>query len=172
MEINIEKGLEQGKKLSKAIYDGLTFGVDDIIAKGLERQINNIEDTTEKNISYDINAERAYAEEQQQKLWAREDAIRRETQAREDTAYQRAVQDMQRAGINPNLMNVTPAESGGGITSATEKDYTTYEKAVEMLMQEIDNNFTASENEKDRLKDLVKTVIQGGALLGAAAMKK
>lgn len=139
----------------------------------ISNTITKIEDLTNKNLGTDIlQEERAYAEEQQAKQWQREDEIRREVQRREDNAMQRAVEDAKAAGINPNLMDIKPAESGGGITSATGKDMTTYEKQVELIMQEIDNSFTASENEKDRLKDLVKGLITGGAILGAATMRK
>lgn len=67
-------------------------------------------DTPQPNIDY---------EKLLNKLWAREDKIRKETQEREDNAYVRAVRDMKNAGINPNLVGINPANSGGGMTSAS-----------------------------------------------------
>ena len=74
---------------------------------GIENAINGI----------DFDSWKKYAEEQQQRVWDREDAIRKETQQREDTAYQRAIADMRAAGINPNLVGINPAQSGGGVTT-------------------------------------------------------
>lgn len=68
--------------------------------------------------------------------YSREDEIRKETQAREDTAYQRATEDMRKAGIDPNLHGVTQATSGGGITNASRNDMTYIQNLADMLLQE------------------------------------
>lgn len=133
--------------------------------------VPGIQDKTDENVETSINGIGGatqsifdFMEQQQQKLWEREDLIRQETQEREDTAYQRAVKDMQAAGINPNLMNVSPASSGGGITSATGMNYTPYElevqKQVALLEQELDQAFEGDQNAKDRFKDILADVIQ------------
>lgn len=90
-----------------------------------------IPDTTDQNVSTTINASGyitptewfKWLEEDRAARWEREDTIRAETQAREDNAWQRGVRDMQLAGINPNLINATPAASGGGITNSSGIDY-------------------------------------------------
>ncbi len=98
-----------------------------------------------------------------EKLYEREDAIRKETQEREDTAYQRAVADMRKAGIDPNLLGVTPAMSGGGITSATKKDYTRLSEETDVLLtlltQALDHEFTKEENTKDRIANTIQSVL-------------
>lgn len=102
-------------------------------------------------------------EEQQQKAWDREDSIRKEIEKREDTAYQRAVADMRKAGINPNLLGVNPAESGGGITQATIPDMSvlTSEMKVsaEKLQQLIDQEFEGDQATKDRILDAFTSVL-------------
>lgn len=50
--------------------------------------------------------------------WAREDAIRAEQYERDDTAYQRMIDDMRKAGINPNLVGGTPISSNGSVSTA------------------------------------------------------
>lgn len=132
---------------------------------------NEIKDETDKNTETPINSVdmMSWLEEQQKKQWEREDTIRKETQAREDNAYQRAVEDMRKAGINPNLMNVQAAASGGGITNATGLESGIYSaetnKIVTLIEQEIENAFKEDENAKDRITDLigglVKTIIAG-----------
>lgn len=90
-----------------------------------------IPDTTDENVSTTINpsgyitAEEwmKWLEEDRAARWERDDRIQAEVQAREDNAWQRGVRDMQLAGINPNLINATPAASGGGITSSSGIDY-------------------------------------------------
>lgn len=126
----------------------------------------SIKDETGTNIENQVNSldMMAWLEEQQKKQWEREDTIRKETQEREDNAYQRAVKDMQKAGINPNLMNVSAAASGGGITQATGMNYEPYQiemdKYVALLEQEIDNAFKEDENAKDRFADILGKFIQ------------
>lgn len=93
-------------------------------------------------------------------LWEREDAIRKETQEREDTAYQRAVEDMRKAGINPNLVGVNPANSGGGIISATGQNLINTEMSgiINTAIAEINNTVKANENQKDRINEIIKTL--------------
>ena len=93
-------------------------------------------------------------------LWEREDAIRKETQQREDTAYQRAVEDMRKAGINPNLVGVNQANSGGGIINATGQNLLSTEMSgiVNQAIAEINNTVKADENQKDRISDIIKTL--------------
>lgn len=136
-----------------------------------------IQDTTNNNVETSIGGNwQDWAKEMQERQWQREDEIRAETQAREDSAWQRAVADMQKAGVNPNLVNASPAASGGGITSATGIDYTVYEKEMEkeiaLLEQFIDNEFNASENQKDRLTNLIGRILSMGGLIGAAHARK
>jgi hypothetical protein len=134
----------------------------------------NIQDKTENNLSYNVGSTMTtadymkWAEEQQKKLWEREDQIRRETQAREDTAYQRAVEDAKKSGINVAAMgNINPAQSGGGITQATGIDQGVITQSmsndIQKLIKNITNNFEGNENEKDRLQSMLSAGI--GALI-------
>lgn len=126
---------------------------------------NGIVDETQKNTESQVIGSdiMQFMEQQQEKQWAREDQIRKEIQAREDNAWQRAVKDMQAAGINPNLVNAAPAASGGGITSATGMNYTPYteelNEALTLLEQEIDNAFKEDENKKERFMDVIGNVL-------------
>lgn len=97
-----------------------------------------------------------------EELWEREDKIRKETQEREDTAYQRAVEDMRKAGINPNLVGINPANSGGGITQATGQQSITTEMSgiIQQAIAEINNTVKADENQKDRINDIIKSFAQ------------
>lgn len=110
-----------------------------------------------------------------EKYYEREDAIRKETQEREDTAYQRAVADMRKAGIDPNLVGVTPAQAGGGITSATQKDLTRYSTemnvVMSLVMQQIENEFKADQATKDRVVNSINNALSiGGKLLGSGML--
>lgn len=103
--------------------------------------------------------------EQQQRQWDREDAIRAEVQAREDNAYQRATEDMIRAGINPNLVgNISPAASGGGISQATGLDMSILGKQIEaesnMLLKLIEQNWKGDQNDYDRIEGYITSVLQ------------
>ena len=136
---------------------------------------DNEESTINGSSTVDFESALKWAEEQQAKQWEREDAIRKETQEREDSAYQRAVADMRKAGINPNLLNVNPAESGGGITNATGINDTVYqaelEKYITQLEQDFNEYFTGSENEKDRMMQGISTIIMLVSLMAKFGKK-
>lgn len=133
----------------------------------------NIEDNTTENWESAIQTEdfdwRAWAEEQQQKQWQREDEIRKETQAREDSAYQRAIADMRKAGINPNIFNIQPAQSGGGITQATGIDTSMLSNQLkidsEKLQQLIDQAFKEDENSKERFTEIFTSLLSTLAMV-------
>lgn len=100
-----------------------------------------------------------WAEEQQNKEWERENAIRKETQEREDSALQRWVADAQKAGINANLFSGQGAASGGGITSATGLNMSQYETTANKLLEEwktmVEQDFERNENRKDRYNKIM-----------------
>lgn len=139
----------------------------------------SIQDTTNEslgqNTQQDINW-MDLATQWRNEQWAREDAIRAETQAREDNAWVRSVADMKAAGINPNLVNATPAASGGGITQATGIDTSTIttdmQNNIELIQQLIDNNFTGNQNDKDRLMQSIGNLLQFGGMLALALGRK
>lgn len=131
----------------------------DIITNDTQEKINEI-----KNIDNEIINEKSEEETKNalEEAYRREDEIRKETQEREDTAYQRAVEDMKKAGINPNIFaGASAAASGGGITNASRKDFTKemskYEATIELLLTIINNEFKGSENEKDRIAKTIQT---------------
>ena len=138
-----------------------------------EIQEPDIPDKTDENVEYSINFQNYmdFLLEQQQRQWEREDAIRAETQAREDNAYQRSVEDMLRAGINPNLVgNISPAASGGGITQATGLDMSILGKQIEaesnMLLKLIEQNWKGDQNDYDRIEGYITSVLQLAGQIG------
>lgn len=134
----------------------------------LDEVYGNTEDTT-------LQDTLKWAEEQQAKEWAREDEIRKETQAREDSALQRWVADAQRAGINPNLFSGQGAASGGGITSATGLNMSQYETVANRLLTEwetmVNQEFEKNENKKDRFNNIMRGLLNLAGL-GIFASKK
>lgn len=133
-------------------------------------------DETMNNLENPIDY-RQQAIEDQERLWKREDEIREHIEAREDSAWQRAVEDMKKAGVNPNLVDAGPAQSGGGISSASGMDYTMqqeeYDRETQKIIQAIANEFQMNENQKDRLTDLLDRLLgAGGTIAGAKILKK
>lgn len=131
----------------------------------------SIQDETVNNVETPINGiDYAWLEKDRNERWAREDSIRREVQAREDNALLRATRDAWASGINPNLMNIQPANSGGGITqtqginpalgSLSQNEY------LLELEKELDQAFKGDENEKDRIKDLIANLLMIFAFAG------
>lgn len=89
------------------------------------KDVPKIQDTTASNLSNGVKTTDylEIAKQLRNEQWAREDAIRKETQEREDNAISRKIADMRRSGVNVNLAySMNGAESGGGITNATGTD--------------------------------------------------
>lgn len=131
--------------------------------------IPSVEDKTNENVETAIPLSSTeewlkIIQDAQKAQWERDDAKQAHIEEREDTAYQRAVADMRKAGINPNLMNVTPAESGGGFTAAQGMDFspvtTQMNNEIKEILDEIDKSFEGGQNEKDRIKDIIKSLGQ------------
>lgn len=121
-------------------------------------------DTEETPNASNVDTEKIIAsnEEMLKKYWEREDKIREETQKREDTAYQRAVNDMRKAGINPNLVGINPANSGGGITQSSRIEPTASAEInaiTSELINAINNEVKIEENKKDRITDIIRTIL-------------
>lgn len=113
----------------------------------------------------------------QKELWEREDEIRKHVEEREDSAYQRAVADMKKAGINPELLGVNPANSGGGITQASRLDTsllnTDLSGAYSELIAKLNNEVKIDENQKDRILSIVNNFVDvAGKLLLFKFLKK
>lgn len=135
-----------------------------------------IQDETNANLGTNlVQNEKPLWQQQQELLWQREDEKQKHVEEREDTAASRYIEDLRRSGVNPNLYNGGQAASGGGITNATQADYSMdiaeFNKTYELLMQEIELNFKGEQAKKDRIAGLVKSLIQGGAILGGVALK-
>lgn len=126
-------GSDTGKAINNVITSGNT--PTPTTSTPTTSTMPTINDTTYSNIDNPVNTIdlQSYIDfqmQQREEQWAREDAIRKETQAREDNAWQRAVADMEKAGVNPNLVNAGPASSGGGITTASGLDYSLASSAL------------------------------------------
>ena len=131
----------------------------------------DITDKTEDNLENSISgldalgAWKEWFAEQQKAMWDREDAIRKETQEREDNALQRWVSDARKAGINPNLaLGSQGSASGGGITQASQPNIGAITSQMnidaEKLQQMIDQAFEGNENEKDRFMEIFGNLLQ------------
>lgn len=168
---NILYKVEGGTGAAIAGKEGLTNGAQKTPSE--EIQTPEIEDKTNENLEFNVSNNENYFDILKQlrdEQWAREDAIRAETQAREDSAYQRATEDMLKAGINPNLVGVTPAQSGGGITQATGMNTGLLEEALnaetQKFMKLLEQDWKGDENSKDRVMDIITSIMQISGQLG------
>ena len=160
---------------------------ENIPVSGIEKAPTVNQDTT--NGAFDIAGWQNWATKMRDEQWAREDAIRAETQAREDTAYERSIASLRRSGVNINLLgNISPAESGGGITNATGIDTSTLTESmsaekekilqeaqaiIDKGLQELQQAFEKGENTKDRISDIVNTIIGAvGNIIGTSIFAK
>lgn len=144
---------------------------------------NEQEETTETAKENEFNITKYY-EDLQNKIWEREDTIRKETQEREDTAYQRAVEDMRKAGINPNLVGINPANSGGGIVNAgnvmgnkSSTQSAEIEKMKTLLNNDLQKYITDANNlvksgiaTEQNLMNLLNNIISVAGKLGGLAL--
>lgn len=144
---------------------------------------NKQEETIENQESKDFDITKYY-EDWQKKIWKREDNIRKETQAREDSAYSRAVADMRKAGINPNLVGINPANSGGGIVTAgnvmgnkTSAQSAEIEKMKSLLNDDLQKYITDANNlvksgvaTEQNLMNLLNNIISVAGKLGGLAL--
>lgn len=170
----IGKIIGSGKMIGNKIWGGILGKVGNEVGN-IEKEIkkvneeingNNIEQSTEENgnnIEQSIEDKTTNNETPSiRELWEREDEIRKETQTREDNAYQRAVEDMRKAGINPNLVGVNPASSGGGIIQATGQNLISTEMSgiINEAIAEINNTVKADEGQKNRITDIIRSLAQ------------
>lgn len=104
-----------------------------------------------------------------QRQWEREDQIRKETQEREDSAWQRSIRDAKLAGINVNLANITPAESGGGIMQTAQPDYAPSELELNQYLKELEaylnNEIKVEEGQKDRIATFLNKILTTVAMM-------
>lgn len=161
------------------VVDSIKKGVDDYYKPDLSLDKDNKDnkDNTSTNTGA-INSDlKESLSTDQKELWEREDAIRKHIEEREDSAYQRAVADMKKAGINPELLGVHPASSGGGITSASRLDNsllnTDLSGAYSELIAQLNNNVKIDENQKDRILSIVNNFVDlAGRILMFKYFKK
>lgn len=152
------------------IVDTINKGVDDYYKLDLSLSNDKDKDNTITDID-SINSDlKESLSNDQKELWEREDDIRKHVEEREDTAYQRAVADMKKAGINPELLGVNPANSGGGIIQASRKDTsllnTDLSGAYSELIAKLNNEIKIDENQKDRILSIVNNFVDvAGKLL-------
>ena len=159
------------------IVDTINKGVDDYYKPDLFPDKDNNKDNTSSDIG-GINSDlKESLSTDLKELWEREDAIREHVEEREDSAYQRAVADMKKAGINPELLGVNPANSGGGIIQASRMDTsllnTDLSGAYSELIAQLNNEVKVDEKEKDRILSIVNNFVDvAGKLLLFKFLKK
>lgn len=165
-QVNQSNGEYQiGKNTQKVLQNTPTGRPIGTAEKGFQMLFPNaykkaLADNGEKLVGENVVSEseltKHEAELDQAKLWDREDALREHIEQREDTALQRWVADARRSGINPNLaLGATGAASGGGITNASQKDYTLentlLQGDIQKALDDLQRAFEKDENAKDRL---------------------
>ena len=170
----IGKIIGSGNRLIPNIWGGILNKAGEKVGK-VEEEIkkinkeingNNIDQKTDENgLNSEQSTENKTTDNETpsiEELWKREDEIRKETQEREDTAYQRAIEDMRKAGINPNLVGVNPAQSGGGIIQASGQNLITTEMTglINEAITEINNTVKADEGQKNRITDIIRSLAQ------------
>lgn len=125
--------------------------------------------TEEKNASQELEDMLSLAEKQEQK----ELEERRHAEEREDTAYQRAIADMRKAGWNTDGLQPQASASSARLDSSRSegaKDRAEQEKdrklKLKMLYKELDQ--AVKENKKDRVLSIVQSIMSlGGTITGA-----
>lgn len=169
---------EPDEKAEKRLSELPNFNMPDSwIFPESEKTANSNSSVVSSNKSSDSTELKESLSNDQKELWEREDEIRKHVEEREDSAYQRAVADMKMAGINPELLGVNPASSGGGITSASRLDNsllnTDLSGAYSELIAQLNNNVKIDENQKDRILSIVNNFVNlAGRLLMFKYLKK
>lgn len=158
------------------IVDTINKGVDDYYKPDLSLSKDKDNNTVSDVDSINSDLKESLSNDQKE-LWEREDEIRKHVEEREDSAYQRAVADMKKAGINPELLGVNPASSGGGITSASPIDNsllnTDLSGAYSELIAQLNNEVKVDEKQKDRILSIVNNFVDlAGKLLMFKYLKK
>lgn len=152
---------------------------------GIENNIPIINQESQEG-SFNVQQWIDNVEEWRNEQWAREDAIRKETQAREDSAYSRAIADLRRSGANINLLgNINPAESGGGITNSTGIDTSLIGNAmdgnieafiqenqavIDKALMELEQAFEKGQNNTDRVIEIIGDLLRLGGMVSSAML--
>lgn len=164
----IYKGIENNDKIFQG--DGLVANTGRAFNDWIKDMTGYNENVQTKNWEQLIEEAKKRDEENYQKAIEREDAIRKETQEREDTAVRRWAEDAEKAGFNLNQVSqIGSAESGGGITTAQTPDYTTFTQAqaleMEEIMKKMEQEFEMNENAKDRITNVIRNLVIGGSFV-------
>ncbi len=160
----------------REVVDSISKGVDDYYKPDLLPDNENKDNTVTDIGAINSDLKESLSTDQKE-LWEREDEIRKHIEEREDSAYQRAVADMKKAGINPELLGVNPANSGGGIIQASRMDTsllnTDLSGAYSELIAQLNNEVKIDENQKDRILSIVNNFVDvAGKLLLFKFLKK
>ena len=91
-------------------------------------------------------------------FYKKQQDIQKQQFEREDSAYQRAVADATKAGINPNLTGIEPAQSTTTMDTAMNTGITS---TIDTIMQQIQKEFESAENDKDRTVQLAGSILIG-----------
>lgn len=89
---------------------------------------------------------------------------------REDSAYQRAAEDARKAGINPNLVGLEPAQTTSTYQNSID---TELGSTFDTLLQGMQQEFEKVENDQKQENDLLGKFLVGAVtILAAVIMKK
>lgn len=65
---------------------------------------------------------------------------------------------MRKAGVNPNLVNAQPAESGSSTSQPAEKDYTIFSEYMEKIIYEMDEEAEEGKIPKETIDTVLNAV--------------
>lgn len=167
----------------KNVHNFVTRGQDPLAAQKLisgQGQQNKTADTQSEQ-STSEKSESEMLEEylnQAEKLEQKELEEREHAEIREDTAYQRAIADMRKAGWNTDGLQPQASASENRLDSSRSqatKDRAEQEKdrqlKLRMLYKELDQ--AVKENRKDRVLSIVQSILSlGGTVTGASMLGK
>lgn len=169
----VEEGIEKGELTTPVTTPNQTPEIGEPVTDNVANG-DYTWNTEQKVQGIDLDEWKQWYASEREKAWEREDAIRKETQEREDNAWQRAIDDMRAAGINPNLVNASAAQAGGGITTATMGDSNPLVSALttngDILEKMLEQAFEGDENSKNRVMELITQIVGSVAQLMGAKM--
>lgn len=180
-DINTQNGWEQFKTGAKDAWYTMTGQTEKISLPAYMYQGGDITPANEKareetksaqeQIQEEEKNEAQKLEEQIKALEQKEKEEREHAEMREDTAYQRAIEDMRKAGWNTDGMTPQASPSVARLDSTRSENKKDRNLELKKLYEELEQ--AVRENRKDRVLEIATSIIRlGGTLTGASLIRK